>query len=54
MPIYDYRCTDCGHSFVITESLSEHEKAVHRCPSCDSSKVERVITSVNVQTAKKS
>lgn len=53
MPVYDYRCRDCGHDFVIIESLAEHESASPKCPKCESAKVERVITSVNIQTPKK-
>ena len=25
MPVYDYRCKDCSHDFVVIESLDEHE-----------------------------
>ncbi len=54
MPIYEYRCKDCGHDFTIIESLEEHEVARPTCPDCGSSRVERVIGSVHVQTSKKS
>ena len=54
MPVYDYRCRDCEHEFVIIESLEEHEKAKPACPECGSTSVGRVISAVNVQTAKKS
>jgi putative FmdB family regulatory protein len=54
MPIYDYRCKDCGHDFSIIESLEAHEVAKRTCPECKSSSVERVIGPVHVQTAKKS
>ncbi len=53
MPIYEYRCKDCGHDFTIIESLEDHEVAKPTCPECKSSSVERVISSVYVQTAKK-
>jgi putative FmdB family regulatory protein len=57
MPVYDYRCIDCEHEFVIIESLGEHE--VHegtepKCPLCASTKVARVIAPVNIQAPKKS
>ena len=26
MPVYDYRCNDCDHEFVVIESLLEHEE----------------------------
>lgn len=54
MPVYDYRCTDCGHDFVTIESLKEHETSKPKCPDCGSVKVERVISGVHVQTGKKS
>ena len=56
MPVYDYRCKDCGHDFVVVESLAEHEDhegTEPKCPECESVSVERVITSVNIQTPKK-
>jgi putative FmdB family regulatory protein len=54
MPIYDYRCKDCGHDFIIIESLGEHEVAKPTCPECKAANVERVIGFVHLQTAKKS
>jgi putative FmdB family regulatory protein len=54
MPVYEYHCKDCGHDFEIIESLKEHEDAEPTCPECNSAKAERVISPVNLQTAKKS
>lgn len=53
MPIYDYRCQDCGHDFTVIESLDEHEVVQHACPDCGSARVKRVIGPVHVQTGKK-
>ena len=50
MPVYDYHCKDCGHDFVVVESLDEHkdhESTEPKCPECESANVERVIASVN-------
>lgn len=33
MPLYDYRCRDCGHEFEIQQSLSDDTLTV--CPQCD-------------------
>lgn len=33
MPLYDYRCRDCGHEFEIQQSLSEDTLTV--CPECN-------------------
>lgn len=54
MPIYDYRCTDCGRMFFVIESLEEHEKSKPVCPDCAGTNVKRLITGVHVQTGKKS
>ena len=32
MPLYEYRCRDCGHEFEIQQSMSDDALTV--CPSC--------------------
>jgi putative FmdB family regulatory protein len=32
MPIYDYRCDHCGHSFSAVQSFSD--AALEKCPNC--------------------
>lgn len=32
MPVYEYRCRDCGHEFDIQQSMSDD--ALTECPSC--------------------
>jgi putative FmdB family regulatory protein len=32
MPVYEYRCRDCGHEFEIQQSMSDD--ALTECPSC--------------------
>jgi putative FmdB family regulatory protein len=32
MPLYEYRCDECGHAF---ERLVFHEEGSVRCPRCD-------------------
>lgn len=32
MPLYEYRCRDCGHQFEIQQSLADD--ALTECPSC--------------------
>ena len=54
MPVYDYKCRDCGHTFIVVESLQDHEHAHPICPACHGEKVERVISGVHVQTGRKS
>ena len=41
MPLYEYTCRDCSHTF---ETLvSEKRGEPDRCPHCESRKVERLI-----------
>lgn len=54
MPIYDFKCNDCGHEFDILESVSEHDEHKEKCPKCKSENIERILVAVSVQTAKKS
>ncbi|MGI5835476.1 MAG: FmdB family zinc ribbon protein [Chloroflexota bacterium] len=39
MPIYDYRCSDCGQ---VVEVLIRSSSDPVRCPSCDSLKMEKL------------
>lgn len=48
MPIYEYRCDDCGRIF---EKLviGESDKDI-RCPKCDCREVKRVMSSCNASS----
>ncbi|MBO0683505.1 MAG: zinc ribbon domain-containing protein [Candidatus Dormibacteraeota bacterium] len=35
MPIYEYHCADCDHSFEVLTSFAERDRA-KVCPSCES------------------
>ena len=55
MPAYEYQCGKCDEVFVDIQTFAEHDE--HRkvkCPKCGSTKVHQLISSVNVQTSKKS
>lgn len=61
MPHYDYRCARCDHHFEALQSFEEHDRHEDhdrhqplKCPRCDSTEVERVLSSVFVITSKKS
>jgi putative FmdB family regulatory protein len=41
MPIYEYRCADCGKT---CEVLVLSGNSVARCPACGSSKLERLFS----------
>ncbi|RLP77487.1 FmdB family transcriptional regulator [Mycetocola tolaasinivorans] len=32
MPLYSYKCTECGNAFDITQSLSD--ATLNECPAC--------------------
>ncbi|HSW39935.1 MAG TPA: zinc ribbon domain-containing protein [Acidobacteriota bacterium] len=56
MPIYEYRCLQCDHTFQEMISFSVWEKKQKdgfTCPKCGSRNVEQAL-SANVQTSKKS
>ena len=41
MPTYEYKCSNCGHSFEVVQSMKSRKK--RKCPSCKQSKLEKVI-----------
>ncbi len=43
MPIYEYKCEECGHVF---EELIFHESATMECPKC-SGKVRKLMSPFN-------
>jgi putative FmdB family regulatory protein len=44
MPIYEYKCTECGHTFSRLQNIGASAKGVH-CPKCKSKNVERLLSS---------
>jgi putative FmdB family regulatory protein len=47
MPIYDFRCRQCGET---REILVQREAASMCCPSCGSDEMERLLSSFNVSS----
>lgn len=47
MPIYEFRCSQCGTQF---EDLTLASSPVPRCPSCGSEVLEKLISPVGVST----
>jgi|PlaIllAssembly_1097288.scaffolds.fasta_scaffold394286_1 putative FmdB family regulatory protein len=41
MPIYEYHCQSCGHTFEVLRKFSD--PAIHECPRC-SAQVQRLIS----------
>ena len=53
MPMYEYKCQDCGKESVLTLTLKDHESGV-TCPSCKSQRMDQLISSVMAKTSRKS
>jgi len=54
MPIYDYHCKKCGHTFEVTMNIMEHERhPQQKCPKCKSREVEQLVGHCSVITSKK-
>jgi len=47
MPIYDYRCNDCGSTYDVFHKVREIEEDVI-CPTCNSQKHTRLLSAPNV------
>lgn len=43
MPIYEYRCKDCGHVFSRLQKVGASSDGVS-CPSCGSTSSERLVS----------
>jgi len=44
MPLYEYRCEECGKEFQIFATIAEYTGGINvSCPKCKSSKVARII-----------
>lgn len=54
MPIYEYRCRDCGKEFEIVAAITQLADLEPKCPDCGSTSVERRWSSVFAVTSKKS
>lgn len=54
MPMYSFRCEECGSSFDVEESISEHAESKTVCPECDSENVAWVPGRFYAKTDKKS
>jgi putative FmdB family regulatory protein len=47
MPIYSYRCRDCGEVFDLLEGVSA-EKVRRRCPKCSGGALQKIHAAFNV------
>lgn len=42
MPIYEYRCPDCGHQFDALQKISDDP--ISECPECSAGNVKKLIS----------
>lgn len=54
MPIYEYRCEKCGHTFTIKMSMTEHEAGNIACPACRGKRILPQFSTFYAKTSKKS
>ena len=54
MPMYEYKCLDCGKESVLALTLKDRETGKVTCPSCKSKRLEQVFTGVMAKTSRKS
>ena len=54
MPAYEYHCHKCDRTFVVYQTIKEHDTAQVRCPQCQTTEVEQRFTSFVAVTSKKS
>ena len=54
MPIYEYKCLDCGKDAEVSLSLKDHDAGVVSCPSCRSKRMEQLFSMVMAKTERKS
>lgn len=47
MPIYEYRCSECGHTFDRLQQMSDPDP--EECPSCGGDEVGRLISESSFQ-----
>jgi len=47
MPIYTYRCKDCGAKFELLEGMTS-ERTELKCKKCNSKKIERTFEAFSV------
>ena len=45
MPLYEYRCAECGHEFEMMLRFSEANK-IPTCPRCESIKTNKKLSTV--------
>lgn len=50
MPIYEYKCKNCGEKFEVLRSLKDEEARVE-CPKCGNSDAQKVYSSFGTKAS---
>jgi putative FmdB family regulatory protein len=54
MPIYEFKCQECGNTFDELVSISKLDNNDVKCPECDSKNTKRQISAPSIGNSKKS
>jgi putative FmdB family regulatory protein len=54
MPTYEYRCLDCGKRVAIYQTYEAYGRESVRCPKCDGSRLQRLISRVRFARSEES
>ena len=54
MPMYEYKCLDCGKESELNLSMNEHDRGSVKCPACQSTRMEQLISAISAKTSRKS
>jgi len=48
MPIYEFKCLECGHVFELLKLKKENEGLEMKCPKCGFPEVEKIFSTMNL------
>jgi putative FmdB family regulatory protein len=54
MPSYEYHCRTCNREFMVYMSFKERDTAEVRCPQCQGTEVQQILSPFVAVTSKKS
>lgn len=54
MPLYEYKCNDCGKEFTLVLNLKDYEEGKAECSTCKSKNIKRLLGTFFATTSKKS
>lgn len=54
LPTYEFRCGKCRKKVTLSLTVGEYENKKYKCTKCGSKSLQRLVTTFQVQTSKKS